>query len=310
MKQPTFGGLVDGPVYQSVYKSLIGITLHRADSYSAYQGGIAVYHDDNGDYSTNEPTMDGTASLSYLLSSLEASGLKNLPLAQSQDKQGAIVRMNTKEKKVFLIFSAHEFGEGGFAIEKSLKKNNANASFFFTGDFYRNKENQELIKKLLSDGHYLGAHSDRHLLYADWIKRDSLLINQSEFQRDLQANYKEMKKVGIAAGKASFFLPPYEWYNNSVVTWGKQMGLTTINFTPGIRSNADYTTPEMPNYRSSDQIMSDLKQFEVTDPNRLNGAIILIHLGTSPLRKDKFYNKLDEFLEFLKVKGYQTSKLY
>ena len=29
-----------------------------------------VYHDDAGDYSTNEPTMDGTASLIYYLSSL------------------------------------------------------------------------------------------------------------------------------------------------------------------------------------------------------------------------------------------------
>jgi len=30
-----------------------------------------VYHDDYGDYSTNEPTMDGTASLIYLLASME-----------------------------------------------------------------------------------------------------------------------------------------------------------------------------------------------------------------------------------------------
>jgi len=35
-----------------------------------------VYHDDIGDYSTNEPTMDGTASLSYCLSSLENEGLQ------------------------------------------------------------------------------------------------------------------------------------------------------------------------------------------------------------------------------------------
>jgi hypothetical protein len=31
-----------------------------------------VYHDDYGDYSTNEPTMDGTASLIYLLAAKEA----------------------------------------------------------------------------------------------------------------------------------------------------------------------------------------------------------------------------------------------
>lgn len=68
---PIDGGLVDGPVYTNIYKNLIGITLHDADEYAAFQSNLAVYHDDYGDYSTNEPTMDGTAALIYLLASRE-----------------------------------------------------------------------------------------------------------------------------------------------------------------------------------------------------------------------------------------------
>ena len=309
LKQNTLGGLVDGPVYQSIYKSLIGIRLLHADSYAPFQGGQAVYHDDNGDYSTNEPTMDGTASLSFLLSSLEAKGSTNLHTGIPEDIQGAIVRMNTATKNIYLVFSAHEFGEGGNVLEQSLQKYNAKGSFFFTGDFYRNKQNRQLIKKLISEGHYLGAHSDRHLLYADWTKRDSLLVKQADFEKDLEANYREMKSFGIEPTKAKFFLPPYEWYNQAVVTWGKQIGLTTINFTPGIRSNGDYTTPDMQNYRSSDQILNDLAKFESTDPNGFNGAIILIHLGTSPQRTDKFYNKMDVLLKHLTDKGYKFCKI-
>jgi len=64
---PIDGGLVDGPVYTSIYKSLIGIILYEPDEYADFQSSLAVYHDDYGDYSTNEPTMDGTASLVYLL---------------------------------------------------------------------------------------------------------------------------------------------------------------------------------------------------------------------------------------------------
>ena len=64
---PIDGGLVDGPVYGSIYKNLIGITLNEPDEYEEFQSDLAVYHDDYGDYSTNEPTMDGTASLIYLL---------------------------------------------------------------------------------------------------------------------------------------------------------------------------------------------------------------------------------------------------
>jgi endoglucanase len=69
---PIDGGLVDGPVYGSIYNNLIGITLANADEYAAFQSDLVVYHDDYGDYSTNEPTMDGTASLIYLLAAKEA----------------------------------------------------------------------------------------------------------------------------------------------------------------------------------------------------------------------------------------------
>ena len=62
---PIDGGLIDGPVYGSIYKGLKGITLYNPDQYRDFQSDLVVYHDDYGDYSTNEPTMDGTASLVY-----------------------------------------------------------------------------------------------------------------------------------------------------------------------------------------------------------------------------------------------------
>ncbi|MDF2190775.1 glycoside hydrolase family 9 protein [Paraflavitalea sp. CAU 1676] len=68
---PIDGGLVDGPVYGNIYKNLIGITLNEPDEYAAFQSDLVVYHDDYGDYSTNEPTMDGTASLVYLFAAKE-----------------------------------------------------------------------------------------------------------------------------------------------------------------------------------------------------------------------------------------------
>ena len=73
---PIDGGLVDGPVYTSIYKNLIGIQLYNEDEYAPFQSDLAVYHDDYGDYSTNEPTMDGTASLVYLLAAEQAQANK------------------------------------------------------------------------------------------------------------------------------------------------------------------------------------------------------------------------------------------
>jgi len=64
------GGLVDGPVYRSIYGNLRGIALRHDDGFAPFNTGFIVYHDDLGDYSTNEPIMDGTANMIYLIAAV------------------------------------------------------------------------------------------------------------------------------------------------------------------------------------------------------------------------------------------------
>ena len=68
LKQMVRGGLVDGPVYRKVFSSLRGVSIREPDPFASFQDERAVYHDDINDYSTNEPTMDGTASAILLFS--------------------------------------------------------------------------------------------------------------------------------------------------------------------------------------------------------------------------------------------------
>ncbi len=46
------------------------LSVRNEDEYATFNTGFIVYHDDLGDYSTNEPTMDGTASAVWLLAAL------------------------------------------------------------------------------------------------------------------------------------------------------------------------------------------------------------------------------------------------
>jgi endoglucanase len=62
LKRSVRGGLVDGPVARKIFMSLRGVSIREPDSLAQFQDERAVYHDDIHDYSTNEPTMDGTAS--------------------------------------------------------------------------------------------------------------------------------------------------------------------------------------------------------------------------------------------------------
>jgi len=295
---PIDGGLVDGPVYGSIYNNLIGITLYEPDEYAQFQSNVAVYHDDYGDYSTNEPTMDGTATLIYLLAAKESE--KDV---FSYD-HGAIIRGDSSAKNIALVFTGDEFDDGGNFVASALRKENIKASFFFTGRFYKNPAFKKLIKRLGQDGHYLGPHSDQHLLYCDWNKRDSLLISKEDFCSDLFANLDAMHDWGIDTSKTKFFLPPYEWYNDSIAEWTKQLGLQLINYTQGTLSHADYTTPADKNYRASEVIYRSVIDYETRSPSGLKGYILLMHIGADPKRTDKFYKKLPGLVSYLRSKGY------
>lgn len=223
---------------------------------------------------------------------------------------GAIVRGDSTEKKIAIVFTGDEFGDGGRFISETLEKKEINASFFLTGNFYRNIEFREILNKLRDNGNYLGSHSDKHLLYCDWEKRDSLLVTKNEFDADIDNSYFEMARFGIRREKADYFLPPYEWYNDSIASWTNEYGLCLVNFTPGTRSNADYTYPEMGNqYVDSKTIYNSIISFERESKTGLNGFILLIHIGTDPRRTDKFYFLLPQMIEDLKKNEYNFVRI-
>jgi peptidoglycan/xylan/chitin deacetylase (PgdA/CDA1 family) len=141
-------------------------------------------------------------------------------------------------------------------------------------------------------------------LYCDWTKRDSLLVSNADFKNDLNNNYRKLSGFGVTKKDAVYFLPPYEWYNDSIAAWTKALDLQLINFTSGTLSNADYTTPDMKNYRSSETILSSLKNYEIGNKDGFNGFILLMHIGTDPKRTDKLYRHLPAIIRSMQDKKY------
>lgn len=222
---------------------------------------------------------------------------------------GAIVRGDTTKKELSIVFTGDAYADGATHIIKVLRDYKVKASFFFTGNYYRELRNEPYIRQLINDGHYLGAHSNKHLLYCDWENRGHLLISKKEFLQDLEANYEIMEQFGIHANEASLFLPPYEWYNKEISNWTRDAGLQLINYTQGTLSNADYTTPSMKNYRSNEEIWKSIVDFEKSSGSGLNGFILLIHIGTAPERKNKFYYKLEDLILWFTGEGYSLRRI-
>ena len=304
----TTGGIVDGPVYSNIFNNLIGVSLdglpwQPGQDYARFQPERMVYHDAIGDYSTNECTMDGTACLTYYLSSMQAEGMKQANMEEDKNVyvNDGIERTNPEKKQLTLVFTAHDKADGAETIIRTLEKHGIQGAFFFTGRFY--ELYPDIIKTLLDKGHYVGGHSYGHLLYMPWENPDSLLVTREEFEADMMKSYDLMRKAGIEYKDAPLYIPPYEYYNKEISAWAKSMGIQVVNYTPGTASNADYTTPDMKNYRSSQSIYDQIMALEKKEG--LNGHLMLIHFGTHDDRTDKFYNGyMEKMIKTLKRKGY------
>lgn len=220
-------------------------------------------------------------------------------------QQGAIRRGPTHERNIALLFTAHTFAEGGETILNELARRGAKASFFLTGEFLEGPQFAPLVRRMISERHYVGPHSDRHLLYCSWEAEPRLLVTREQFRADLEANLRKLARFGLTRAACRYFVPPYEHYSAHIAAWARDAGLTLISFTPGTRSTADYTGEADRNFVSSDAIFESILRREREDARGLNGFLLLLHLGSGPGRADKFHRRFGELLDALRARGYR-----
>lgn len=227
------------------------------------------------------------------------------PAGSPERVRGGIVRGPTAERRIALEFTGHEFAEGGPIILDALARRGARASFFLTGEFLRTAAFAPLVARIVADGHYLGPHSDKHLLYCAWEAREKTLVTREAFVRDLQDNLRAIEAFGVPRDRIRYWVPAYEWYNDDIAAWSDALGLTLVNFTPGTRSNADYTGEADRNFVPSQRIYDSILARERADPSGLNGYLLLLHIGAGPGRADKMHDRLGSLLDELAARGYR-----
>lgn len=335
-KKTVPGGLVDGPVYTSVYESLLGLHLTQEDEFAQFQNDHVVYHDDIGDYSTNEPTMDGTADAITLLAhfgavDLTSPALKPEPKAlASGDRraaftsaspdasafgsntefnfvEGGIIRGPRDRKELALIFTGGDYGEGTPTILDTLQQHRIKAAFFVTGSYLDHKEHQPWLRRMVAEGHLLGPHSHGHLLYAPWEDRQKSLVTEQEFKADLAKNLTALREYTDPTAGPVYFVPPYEWYNSQHVVWANELGCTLINFTPGSGSHRDWAPEADKAFKPSTKILTDILTHEASEPDGLNGHLLLMHLGSQ--RTDKMHHQLGKLIDELATRGYKILRV-
>ncbi len=187
----------------------------------------------------------------------------------------------SEEKVLYLTFDeGYENGYTGQILD-TLKKCNVPAAFFVTGSYYDRE--QELIKRMVSEGHIVGNHTENHpnlhkLNDAEKMKEELKLLDDKYY-----AQFGEHMK---------YMRPPEGEYSERVLAAAKDAGYKTVfwsfaykDWMKDVNNGADYA-------------------FNAVTPYLHSGAIILLHA----VSRDNA-DALENIINYAKERGFEFRSL-
>jgi peptidoglycan/xylan/chitin deacetylase (PgdA/CDA1 family) len=216
--------------------------------------------------------------------------------------EGGVYRGSTAIRSIALVFTGGYYSEGAKTILDALAAKGVKGSFFLTGNYLQ--QFSTTVARMVQEGHYVGPHSDAHLLYASWDDRSDTLVTRAQFMTDLETNLNRIRSFGRSRKSMPLFIPPYEWYNTHISTWARETGMLVANYTPGSGSELDWWPESDSHFVASQTLYNRILSYEQTQPNGLNGFLLIMHLGTGPERTDKFHKLFPQLLNELIARGY------
>ena len=171
--------------------------------------------------------------------------------AELLKKYGGVFVNETGEKNVYFTFDLGY--EAGYTAEvlDILKENNIKAIFFLCGNYL---QHDELIERMITEGHTIGNHTDRH--------KDLPKLSDEAMRKDI-ADFNE--KYGK---KTTHFRPPQGRISERVLKEVQDQGMKTVMWSIAIVDWGKTPIPAKPN---ADKIAKRIHP----------GAIILFHITNS-----------------------------
>ena len=196
------------------------------------------------------------------------------------EENGGICLGNSEKKNIYLTFD--EGYEAGYTskILDILKENNVKATFFITAHYLNTAE--DLVKKMLDEGHIVGNHTVNHKsmpsLTEEEIKKEVINLHQGLYEK---FDY-EMK----------YLRPPKGEFSKYSLEETNKLGYKTVMWSFAYE---DWNEDNQPNEENAKKKILE---------NVHNGEIMLLH-GNSKTNT----NILDEVIKEIKNMGYKFKSL-
>jgi peptidoglycan/xylan/chitin deacetylase (PgdA/CDA1 family) len=253
-------------------------------------------------------TPDGDVSILEILTFTY--GAPMLAALSADFSRGALDR-----REIALTFDGGSVNNAAEEILNILKEKGVKSTFFLTGEFIRNYP--ETTKRIVAEGHDVGNHTWSHPHLTSFAKnrRHETLpdVTAERLNAELTKTASLFRKV-TGKDMVPLWRAPYGEINPEIIRWAAEAGFRHVGWTTGQgweenMDTLDWVADKSSNvYHSADQIAAKILSSAKRPPQGINGAVILMHLGTE--RKDDFpHRKLPDILDGLKKDGYRAVRV-
>lgn len=146
------------------------------------------------------------------LPSIDEEGFKGI-----LDKHGALFLGNTERKDLYLTFD-NGYENGLTAdILNVLKAKNVPAAFFVTGHYV--KDQPQLLKRMVDEGHIVGNHS--------WSHPDMSQLSDAQIETELNRVDEQVQQI-TGQKRMQYLRPPRGIFNERVLDASRKLGYTNV----------------------------------------------------------------------------------
>lgn len=196
-------------------------------------------------------------------------------------KYDAYYAENTEDKVLYLTFDCGYENGNTPAILDALKKHNVKATFFIVGNYL--STSQDLVKRMIEEGHNVGNHSFHH--------PDMSAMDKETFSKEL-GELEKLYEESMGQPMKKYYRPPQGKYSENNLKIAKELGYKTYFWS---LAYVDWDPKQQPSCEEAfDKLLKRVHP----------GAIVLLH-NTSKTNGEI----LDELLTKWEEMGYTFKSL-
>ncbi len=217
----------------------------------------------------------------------------------------SVYRGSEQRRNLALTFDGGSMINGAQEILAILAENGIVTTMFITGQFI--EKYPELVLEMIYAGHEIANHTYNHphlTTFEETGDHTTATGVTRKFLIDQLVQTDSLFQALTGCRMLPFWRAPYGEINQEILDWAAEAGYLHVGWTQGFDTHDWVTDTNSPIYKTPEAVYQAILEKD-NGTRGLNGAIILMHLGTER-ESEKMFSMLPDLLDDLQHRGYNT----